>query len=181
LATFTPDDCNRQLSSLRGFNYAQPECWLNVLIQRERVGTPVELEAILANAKDLRLTPGERNQIGFDLSIFVAHRARQIEGRRDDPNERFIAETLGLISTPAWFGRARVGRWTATRRRSDIARCPRHKPPGCGCWSSQRAILWQVQSAHGDKSPEGFAAAKIYASLEELETASGPDPSPGVM
>ena len=39
--------------------------------------------------------------------------------------------------------------------------------------SSQRAILWQA-SASGEKSPEGWAATKIYESLEELELATRP-------
>jgi hypothetical protein len=148
---------------------------VNALIQRERLGTPEELEAILANAKDLRLTPGERNQIGCDLSIFIAQRARQTNGRRDDPNAQFSAHVLGLFETP--FGlveRSFVDGLLRDGARN-IARCRRHQPPGCECWSSQRAILWQAQSVHGDKSPESWAAVRVRRALEGLELSSRPE------
>jgi hypothetical protein len=46
------------------------------------------------------LTTGERNQLGVDLSIVVAQRARQGNGRREDPNAQFIAQVLGYEKTP---------------------------------------------------------------------------------
>jgi hypothetical protein len=52
-----------------------------------------------------------------------------------------------------------------------IQRCKLHRRPLCQCWSASRAILWQAR-ANGDKTPEGWAAARIYAFLEELELAS---------
>jgi hypothetical protein len=57
---------------------------VDALIKRQRAGTPEELEAILANAKDLRLTHGERDQLCVDASVAMARRARQ-GGRREDP------------------------------------------------------------------------------------------------
>jgi hypothetical protein len=35
-----------------------------------------------------------------------------------------------------------------------------HRPLECPCWSASGAILWQA-SAHGPKSPEGWAASRI--------------------
>jgi hypothetical protein len=153
---------------------------VSALIQRERVGTPEELEAILANARDLRLTLGERNQLSVDLTMQIAQ-ARKNNGRRENPNERFIAETLGLLTTP--FGlvaRSFIDGLLRDGARN-IARCRRHQPPLCSCWSSQRAILWQTQSAHGDRSPESWAAARVYQALEGLELSSRPERGPGVM
>ena len=45
---------------------------------------------------------------------------------------------------------------------------------------SQTAILFQAQSANEEKSPEGWAATRIYSALEELEMASRPEPGPEV-
>jgi hypothetical protein len=143
----------------------------NELIQRQRVGTPQELEAILAKARDLRLTEGERNQLGVDLSIVVAQRVRQVNGRRDDPNAQFIAQVLGYAETP--YGLIERERIVGLLRDGarNIARCKRHNPPKCECWSAQRVILWQLQSDHAGRSPEGWVAARVYSSLEELEQA----------
>jgi hypothetical protein len=153
---------------------------VDAIIQRTRIASAGELQHIIDHAKELRLSDGEKNQLSVDLTMQIAH-ARQRNGRRDDPNERFIAETLGLITTP--FGLVERSFIDGLLRDGarNIARCKRHKPPGCECWSGQRALLWQAQSAHGDKSPEGFAATRVYASLEELETASRPERGPGVM
>lgn len=49
-----------------------------------------------------------------------------------------------------------------------------HRPPNCDCWSAQRAILFQA-NANGEKNPEGWAATKICAALEQLELATGPE------
>jgi hypothetical protein len=58
-----------------------------------------------------------------------------------------------------------------------IQRCKLHRPPECRCWSASRAVLWQAR-ANGDKTPEGWAAARIYSFLEELELASRPEIEP---
>lgn len=148
---------------------------VDAIIQRTRTASPQELQHIIDHAKDYKLTAGERNQIGCDLSIVMAQRARQVDGRRDDPSAEFIAKVLGYAETPHGL----VSReWVSSLLRDgaqNIARCKRHQPPGCSCWSSQRAILWQVQSAHGERSPESWAALRIWESLEDLELSSRPE------
>jgi hypothetical protein len=65
------------------------------IIQRTRIASPDELQYIIDHATDLKLTSGERNQLGVDLSIVMAQRSHQINGRREDPNAQFIAQVLG--------------------------------------------------------------------------------------
>jgi hypothetical protein len=147
------------------------------IIQRTRGASPDELQYLIDNGSGYRLTPGERNQLGVDLSIIVAQRARQINGRREDPNAQFIAQVLGYAETP-WGLIERE--WIDAQLRAGsqaIQRCRSHKPPVCQCWSASRAILWQAR-ANGDKTPEGWAAARICAFLEELELASRPETGP---
>ena len=142
---------------------------INEILMRRRGGSASELEQIINNAKQYNLTPGEKNQLSVDLTIQVAH-ARQSNGKRDNPSERFIAQVLGLVETPQGL----IAReWVDGLLRDgarNIARCKRHQPP-CECWSSQRAILWQAR-ANGEKTPEAWAASRIYQALEDLELSS---------
>jgi hypothetical protein len=145
---------------------------VDAILRRERLGTSEELEHIITNAKEYKLTFGEKNQLSVDLTVAIARRARQVNGRQQDPNTRFIVQTLGLLPTP--FGlvdRQFVEAQLQTGAQA-ITRCRNHRPPKCQCWSGQREILWQAQSAHGERSPEGWAATRIYESLEELESAA---------
>jgi hypothetical protein len=146
---------------------------VDAILRRERFGTSEELEHIIANAKEYKLTSGEKNQLSVDLTVAIARMKRQVNGRQQDPNTRFIARTLGLLPTP--FGlvdREFVEAQLQTGAQA-IARCRNHRPPKCQCWSGQREILWQAQSAHGERSPEGWAATRMFESLEELESAAG--------
>jgi hypothetical protein len=144
------------------------------LLQRKRSASPEELEYAIAHAADLKLSDYQRNQLGVDLSIIVASRARNLNGRREDPNARFIAQTLGLLPTP--FGLIERSFIADILRdgASNIQRCRLHRPPLCDCWSAQRSILWEAR-AGGEKTPEGWTASRLFAALEELETASRPE------
>jgi hypothetical protein len=154
---------------------------VDAIIQRKRAATPEELQNIISRAKDLKLTSGERTQLGVDLSIAMAQRARQVNGRRrEDASSRFIHDTLKLAVTPygtierEWYeGLLRAGA-------ESIARCKRHQPPGCHCWAESRQILWQAAHAHGDKSPQAWAALQVWEILDELESSSRPDRGPGI-
>jgi hypothetical protein len=147
---------------------------VNELIQRQRVGTPQELEAILAKAKDLRLTEGERNQLSVDVTIAMAQRARNVNGRRESPAAEFLSKVLGLAETPyGMIDRAWINHHLRDGAQA-IARCKLHRPPNCQCWSASRITLWQAQ-ANGEKSPEAWCAARILACLEDLEVSSRPE------
>jgi hypothetical protein len=148
---------------------------VDAILHRKRLATAEELQEIIARAKDYKLTDGERNQLGVDLSICVAQRARQINGRREDPSARFILD-LGYALTP--FGLLPERGWfqselqTATKA---IAACRRHLPPQCSCWREARASLYSIRESFGERSPESWAALRVWEALEEIELSSRPD------
>jgi hypothetical protein len=149
------------------------------IIQRTRGASPEELEYVIARSKEFSLTDGQRDQLCCDLTITAAQRARQLNGRREDPNAQFIAQVLGYAETP-WGLIERE--WINAQLRTGsqaIQRCKLHRPPMCQCWSASRAILWQAR-ADGDRTPQGWAAVRIYAFLEELELASRPETQPAL-
>jgi hypothetical protein len=142
-----------------------------------RTASAEELQYILDHAKELSVTTEERAAISLDLSLIMAHRTRRLNGLRDDPSAKFIAQVLRLAETPYGL----VSREWVNEQLADgssaIQRCKLHRPPSCECWSASRAILYQA-SANGPKSPEGWAAAQIYSFLEELELASRAEREP---
>jgi hypothetical protein len=98
-----------------------------------------------------------------------------VYGRRENPAAQFISQVLGLAETlydmieREWINRQlRIGAQA-------ISRCKLHRPPLCSCWASQRGILWQAQSVHGERSPESWAAVRVYEALEDLELCSRPE------
>lgn len=147
---------------------------VDAIIERRRVASPEDLQYIIDNAKSLHLAEGARNQIGCDLSILMAQRARNMNGRRDNPSAEFIAKVLGYSSTPhGLVERDWVNRLLRAGAEA-IARCRNHRPPNCQCWSASRVALWQAQ-ANGEKTPEAWCATSIYAFLEDLELSSRPE------
>jgi hypothetical protein len=144
------------------------------IIRRTRAATPEELQHILDHSKELGVSEWERSQISVDMTIAMAQRSRQGNGRRIDANAQFIAQVLGYAETP--YGLIER-EWINAQLRTDsqaIQRCRSHKPPVCQCWSASRATLWQAR-ANGDKTPQGWAAVRIYSFLAELELASRPE------
>ena len=152
---------------------------VDAILQRTRSGSIEELEFVIAHAKEFILTDGQRDQLCCDLTIAAAQRSRQGNGRRSDGNAEFISKVLGLIDTP--FGlvaRSFVDDLLRDGSRN-ISRCRLHRPPNCDCWSAQRAMLFQA-SANGERSPEGWAATRIRAALEQLEVSTRPEHAPGI-
>ncbi len=151
------------------------------IIARRHTATPEELQFIIDHRKELKLTEGERNQLAVDLTITMSQKARQLNGRREDENAIFIREILKLAKTPfgliqrEWFERRLQAGAEA------IARCRNHHPPRCKCWAEERRILYNAQDVCGEKSPEGWAAMKLYEALEELETSSRPERASGAV
>jgi len=146
---------------------------VDAIIQRKRYGSPEELQHIIDHSKDLGLSDGERNLIGVELSIAVAQRTRQVNGRAN-PSAEFIGKVLGLAETPyGLISREWVNQQMRTGSQA-IARCRNHRPPECSCWVASRTSLWQA-SASGVKTPEGWAAARVYNLLTEMELSSRPE------
>ncbi len=145
---------------------------VDAIIQRSRGASPEELQYAITHAKDLILTDGERNQLGCDLSIAVAQRARGLDGRRQDANVRFIYG-LGYAQTP--FGLLYDREWFEQQLKAAtkaIVQCRKHTVPHCSCWRDTRESLWHVRSSFPEESPESFAALKIWERCEEIELAS---------
>jgi len=149
---------------------------VDAIIQRKRYGSPEELQHIIDHPKDLGLTDGERNLIGVELSIALAQRTRQVNGRAS-PSAEFISRVLGLAETPyGLISREWVNQQMRTGSQA-INRCANHRPPECACWVASRTSLWQA-SASGEKTPESWAAARVYEFLAELELASRRETDP---
>ena len=144
------------------------------IIRRTRGATPEELEHILAHAQEYGLTNLQQNQISVDATIAMAQRSRVLNGRKEDPNLKFISQILGMISTPYGLVERSFIESVLREGSQNIYRCRRHLPPSCSCWARQRAILWEA-GAHGEQSPEGWTSARLFEILEELELASRPE------
>jgi hypothetical protein len=146
---------------------------VSAILQRKSSASADQLQHILSDERKYKLSRSERDQLSLDFTIAIAQ-ARQNHGRREDPNARFIAQVLGLLDTP--FGlieRSFVDDQLRTGS-ENIAKCKHHQPPRCHCWSAQREILWHAQTSNGEKSPEAWAARRIYEALEDLELSSRP-------
>ena len=137
---------------------------VSAILQRKTSASADQLQRILNDAKKYRLTQGERDQLSLDLTIAIAQ-ARQNNGKPDDANARFIAQVLGLLDTPFGLIERSFVDDLLRAGSENIARCKRHQPPKCQCWSAQRAILWQAQNSNGEKSPEAWTAGRIYEAL----------------
>jgi hypothetical protein len=153
---------------------------VTAIITRKRSATADELQDIIANAKAYKLTTGERNQLCLDLSICVAQRARQVNGKREDASARFVSDLgyaqtpFGLLAERAWFQNELQ---TGTKA---IAACRRHLPPECACWREARENLYNIRASYGEKSPESWAALRVWEALEQIEQSSRPERGPGI-
>ncbi len=110
----------------------------------------------------------------MDLTIQLAQ-ARQTRGRRESPNDRFIAQVLSLAETPFGLVDRSFAEGLLRAGSQNIYHCKEHQLPRCDCWSQQRVYVWQFVGEHGEKSPEGWAAMRVYALLEELEYSARPE------
>jgi hypothetical protein len=143
------------------------------ILQRKSSASAEQLQQILSDERKYKLSRSERDQLSLDLTIAIAQ-ARQNNDKPDNPNARFIAQVLGQLDTPFGLIERSFVDDLLRAGSQNIAQCRRHQPPKCECWSAQRAILWQAQSSNGDKSPEAWAARRIYEALEDLELSSRP-------
>ena len=149
---------------------------VDLILQHRRNATIEELQSILDNHRQYHLSDGQRNQISTDLTITAAAARARAEHRSDD-NSQFMLHRLGYAETPVGLLAHRVYYESLFKSGSAaISRCCNHKPPKCECWRNVRDALWGIQSHYGARSPEAFAATRIYSSLEELEVATRPEP-----
>jgi len=147
---------------------------VDAIIHRKRSATPEELEFIIAH-EEFKLTDGERNQIACDLTISMSQLARQVSGRHEDPSGRLIHD-LGYAVTP--FGLLPDRAWYQNQLQAAtkaISACRRHLPPQCACWREARASLYSIRESFGERSPESWAALRVWEALEEIELSSRPE------
>ncbi len=144
------------------------------IIQRKRIASCEELQCIITNAKEYGLTHADREQLSVDLTIQAAQARQPRSGRDHDPNDRFIAQVLNLVETPFGFVDRSFAEELLRAGSQNIYHRRKHQPPRCSCWCAQRAYVWQLVGEHGEKSPEGWAAMRVYALLEELECSAKP-------
>ena len=142
------------------------------ILQGNRSATLDELQNIIARSQHYRLSTWERNQLGVQLGIAFAEKARGIPDR----NSQFIHEVLDYADTP--FGMlANRSFFEREYRRGTaaISHCRHHRPPRCQCWRNAREILWHVTDVHGGESPEAYAAGKIWEALDQMDVAARPE------
>ena len=146
---------------------------IDSIIQRKRAASLEELTHILQHVKGL--STGERNELALQSTIAAAERARRVPGQRHDPSARFIYDLgyaltpFGLLHERAWFERELQAATQA------IAACRRHTTPYCSCWKQARENLYDIRASFGERSPESWAALRVWETLAEIETAARPD------
>lgn len=146
------------------------------ILKHKRSASLEELSYVLENWKRFSLNTRQRNDISLRITIALAARGRPSA----NPNAELftqldIVETpVGLLHHRSWFEcELRVGAQA-------IAACKLHRPPRCECWRAARERLWLVQDKYGAKSPESWAATKLYEQFEEYEAASRPERTAGL-
>jgi hypothetical protein len=146
------------------------------ILTHKRNATIEELEEIIERSKELQLTTWQRNQIGVELSIALAHRSR----RKADPATEFLS-VLHVVETPR--GLLHDYEWVQQEMRAGaqaIASCKLHRPPRCSCWREARERIWRIQDYCGSDSAEAWATEQMWNMFEEMELASRPERATGL-
>ena len=148
---------------------------VDLILQRKRDASVDELQYVIDNYRQYHLSDGQKNQLAVDVTVTAAA-ARARAERRSDDNSQLMLHRLGYAETPVGLLAYRIYYENLFKSGSAaISRCRNHKPPKCDCWKNVRDALWDIQSHYGARSPEAFAATRIYSSLEELEVAARPE------
>jgi len=143
---------------------------VDAILRRSRDASILELEYIIQNAKQFCLSSWQRNDLGVRLTVALANRAQP------KPKADFLSNTLHVVQTPV--GLLHDCEWVGREMRAGamaIRNCRSHRPPRCQCWRTARERLWLIQDTYGGKSPESWAAARLWELFEELEQASRPE------
>jgi hypothetical protein len=129
-----------------------------------------ELDFALKQAEVLALTTDEQKELRFRTCIAMAERAR---GGGNSATAHSIHDALRVAETP--FGLLHNRDWIERARSAGaraITACRDHGPPRCSCWRYTRELLHDIRRTYGDRSPEGWAAIRLWEALEELESES---------
>jgi hypothetical protein len=149
---------------------------VDLILQRKRDASVDELQYVIDNYRQYHLSDGQKHQCAVELTVTAAA-ARARAERRPSDDSQMMLHRLGYAETPWGLLANRLFYEKVFKDGTGaIARCSNHKPPRCQCWQDARNTLWGIQSHYGTRSPEAFAATRIYSSLEELEVAARPEP-----
>lgn len=146
---------------------------VQAILKRKRDASPEELQYIIDNASHFCLSSWQRNDIGVRLTIAQVNRTRP---KASDPIANFLYNTLHVVQTPA--GLLHDAGWVQGEMKAGanaIANCKLHRPPRCSCWREARERLWYIQDVFGIRSPEAWAATKLWERFEQYERASRPE------
>jgi hypothetical protein len=147
---------------------------VDAILKRKRAASVEELEWAIAHANELHLRPWQRDQIGVELTLVLANRARP-----KPTTPEFFYHTLGITQTPVGLLHDRG--WVDQELKAGaqaIFDCRRHSPPRCKCWRATRERLWDIQDNFGAASPEAWATVQLWTIFEELEFAERPQRIP---
>lgn len=150
---------------------------VDALLRNKLSASVPELEWVLERAKQFNLSVRQRNDISLRVTIALAGRGRPAAHR-----DAGLFAQLDLVDIPG-IGLLNHKSWWDRELRSGaqaIANCKDHRPPRCQCWRTARERLWHIQDRYGSRSPEAWAATRLWESLEELEEASRPGRAPGL-
>ena len=152
--------------------------WTDVdkILRRNRHASPEELEYLVHHAEEFQLSSWQVNDLSVRLTIALANRSKPPEHPNAELfNQLDILETpCGLLHNRSWFEREmRAGA-------NAIANCKLHRPPRCLCWREGRERLWCIQDSFGKRSPEAWAATRLWEMFEEYERVSQPERMPGL-
>jgi hypothetical protein len=137
----------------------------------ELSATPEELQSILDRAKEFELSTWQRDKIALQMTIAMAAKLRQSQGVREDSTS-LLFRSMGILQTPAGllYGAERFAAELKAGAKAIMA-CRNHRPPLCRCWLASRDWLYAVRETYGQRSPESYAALKVWNALEEIELA----------
>ncbi len=103
------------------------------------------------------------------MTFTMSAKMREAQGVREDPTS-LLLRSMGVLETPVGllYG---VERFVAQLRAGTkaITDCTDHHPPKCSCWRSQRDWLHSTRERFGERSPESYAALRVWNALEEIE------------
>jgi hypothetical protein len=146
---------------------------ISELAHERAESTPEKLEDIIDHGKQFKPPGGEPNQLCCDLTA-MSQRARQVNGRREDPNSLDSSMTWAMRYPLRFATRARMVPVTELQAGTKgIVACRRHITPRCACWKSARESLYTIPESFGERSPQSWVALRVWEALEEMNWRRG--------
>lgn len=139
------------------------------ILAAERSATPEQLQYIIDHVHEFDLSTYQRDKIALQMTIAIAAKLRQARGVREDPTSELL-RSMGILETP--FGLLYGAERFAAELKSGtkaIMDCRTHRPPLCRCWLASRDWLYCIRQGFDQRSPEAYAAIKVWHALGDIE------------